>query len=189
VSKSKDKTAQKGTTKVVPEPKPKFAPLVVDNDPKRQAEMREKLITRLGDDYKIDNLDRAILSLMAQYPSITQEEIAKACGMNRSAIAKRVNKPAFKTAMNEFNKGILQVLIEAQSDAIKQMRKLVNATDIDNDTRIAAARVILSPLNRMEQNTPPPMNIIYTVQFGEGGQLVRTAKPLDPSRVLEVSAG
>lgn len=162
---------------------PKHPKIDIEGTPE---EVREKVLKGLGDDFHIDNLDRAILTIMARYPSATQTAIAEATGYSRGNISVRMAKPAFKAAQNEMNKSILQTLMDAQTDAVKEMRKIV-LHNPDPELKIAAARVLLAPLSRIEQGAPVSQNITYAVRFGDGGQLIRESRIMDHQRLIEVS--
>ena len=140
-------------------------------------QLQAKIVANIDEKYRLDNLDRAIITTMMRYPSLSVKEIAESMGYTRTWISQRVNRPAFKAAMTEVRKGVMELLIDAQSEAIRRLKK--ELANEDPNIAISAAKALLAPLVRAEQNnTNIHQNLVYAVRFGEGGQLIRDVRTM-----------
>lgn len=160
-------------------------PLKFDQNATAQ-QVADRMVQRLGAEFQMDNVDRAIIGLMNQYPSITQTQIAEALGYSRTSITHRVNRTAFKQAMAEIQKGVAELLIDVQIKALKKIRLLLESSN--DEVVLGAAKLALAPLAKAEQAGTVNHNMVYAVQFGEGGQLFRDTRLMKPAEQFIDSA-
>lgn len=145
-------------------------------------DIQKTLVANLDEAYRLDNLDRAIISVMMRFPGIAVHEIATSLGYSRPWISERMNRPGFKAAMSDIQKSVMEHLVEGQIEAIKRLKKEVHNDDAE--IAINAAKALLAPLAKASENgssnTNIYQNLVYAVKFGEGGQLIREIRPMAP---------
>ena len=140
-------------------------------------ETQAKITSQLDAAYKLDNVDRAVISLMMQYPGITTSELAKSMGYSREWMSTRLNRPGFKAAMTEIRKSVMDLLVDAQTAAIRRLKK--ETQNPDAELAIAASKALLMPLARAENvSASIQQHLVYAVKFGEGGQLYKEIRPM-----------
>lgn len=166
-----------------------------ENDPKSIA---EKIVRKLGAEFQLDDVDKAVIAVMNRFPGATTEQLAQTIGYSTSGMSKRINRPAFKQAMEEMKKGVLELLVDVQVSALRKLKKIIES-DPDVANVLQATRQALMPLGRNEAQSPMQQNLVFSVRFGDDGQLfkdVRVMKPEDQlvnprkiaQRVIDVSA-
>lgn len=96
--------------------------------------------------HELDELDRRIIQIISENPSITDEEIRKIPGITlaRSAVNARRQNPEFKRVIAELFKPAKKILEEAQPEAARVMRKLLR--NEDGYLKVKAAAQILKPV-------------------------------------------
>lgn len=90
---------------------------------------------------ELDTLDKAIIQLKIENPSISNIELGKRLEVHRDTIAKRLKKLKVQQSINEYQKTALQVLIDAQSEAARRLRTIMRTGKEENAVR--ACREIL----------------------------------------------
>ena len=110
---------------------------------KANNKIEEALLNSVGGDYEFDIADYAILQLVIQYPSISQAQIAKQIGFKaRQTVAKRMRKESFKTALSEYNKSVFDKLVDTQTIAATELRKILQ-TSKDESVKIRGIKLSL----------------------------------------------
>jgi len=88
---------------------------------------------------EIDDLDKAIIRLTIE--GIRPGDIAERLGRGRTTVSKRLNKYKVQQAIKELQKNALQILLESQTDAARELRRILKTGTDEN--KIKAAREIL----------------------------------------------
>ena len=87
----------------------------------------------------LDELDKAIIRLKLE--GVKDIDIADKLERNRQTIGRRLKKVKVQKAIDEFQKNALQILIDTQSDAARELRRILKTGTDDN--KIKAAKEIL----------------------------------------------
>ena len=87
----------------------------------------------------LDELDKAIIRLKLE--AVKDIDIADKLERNRQTIGRRLKKVKVQKAIDEFQKNALQILIDTQSDAARELRRILKTGTDDN--KIKAAKEIL----------------------------------------------
>jgi hypothetical protein len=94
--------------------------------------------------YELDEVDKKILRLKLEYPSMSHSEIGTIVGLNRKAVAVRINKSAWQEAFNDFHTPA-KSLLEKEADRLT--RKYLKLCDsIDQKVAERATRAVLVSL-------------------------------------------
>ncbi len=99
--------------------------------------MQEQTKTDILDE--LDELDKAIIRFKIE--GLKDVEIAEKTERHRSTIATRLKKVKVQQAIQELQKTALQILIDTQSDAARELRRILKHGSDEN--KIKAAREIL----------------------------------------------
>jgi hypothetical protein len=99
------------------------------------------------DKYELDGVDRIMLKQLVQYPNTTQVELGQLVSLTKQAVNARVNKPAFKAALNDVLGSTEEHLKEAARRAARRLKKLVD----HDDPEIAAPFVKMALANHLTQ--------------------------------------
>lgn len=92
---------------------------------------------------ELDEIDREIIRLKVETPSITNTEIAKIVGHNRNLIADRIEDHNLDKYIREAQETALQILIDGQTEAAQVLIKIVKSDNEKTTDRINAAKEIL----------------------------------------------
>lgn len=141
-------------------------------------EIRRKIETLLT----LTDTQKAILSLKVRHPSISVQELADRLGMSKAWISELTTSIAFRTAMAEYTRSLMDVLVDAQTEAVKLLKRELKNSDAQ--IAISAAKALLMPLGRMEASPAVQQNIVYSVRFGDDGQLIRGMQQMKPDEFI-----
>lgn len=125
------------------------------------------------DEYKLDNLDRAMINILLEFPAITNEDLGKQVGLKYDATMRRRKRPAFDKAWERAVEPVEDILRRALPIAA---RRLLELTKCD-DKRIAyeAAKTLLGPiLNRVTVDHNVQTMKVFKTEVRSDGALVRT---------------
>lgn len=125
---------------------------------------------RQADKWRIDELDRVIIKHLVEYPNTTQKELAKVANLSMSGIRHRINRPAFKKAMEDLHAKTEEIFLKAQTLAARRLMKLIQS---DDDTiALRACNMALQPMiNKATIDVNQSIEKVYRVRFGEQGQM------------------
>lgn len=130
--------------------------------------------------YKLDEVDYQILQILLKMPGATQDKIGAELGYSRSVIGKRTRRPAFKAAIIEHTKKAVDHCEEVQAAAMRRLKALIS--NHDPEVALKAVKLALQPFfNTVNINSSNIDEIIYRVQFGDGGTLFQTKEELKAS--------
>lgn len=104
-------------------------------DPKQQEEIKSR--------YELDNIDMLMLKHLSKYPTTTATELSAIVGLQRSAVSKRLAKPAFKRALDDVMADTKEVMKRNALAAARRLGKLINSKD--DSTALNAIKVALTP--------------------------------------------
>jgi len=110
------------------------------------SKLQEK-IDQVRDRYELDYVDRTLIKYLIQFPAITQRELGTIVNLTYQAVSVRVNKPAFKAAINDVTGTTEDNLKEAARRASRRLKKLVD----HDDPEIAAPFVKMALANHLTQ--------------------------------------
>jgi len=79
----------------------------------------------IADSYELNALDRRIVQLLAQYPDITNADIAREVNLTPQTVVKRRRKPAMQAALADLTKTTEAHLREAAQLAARRLKALV----------------------------------------------------------------
>lgn len=77
----------------------------------------------------IDGIDRKIIKIKVENPSISLEVLAKEVGICRENVTKRLNKDGVQQAIKDVQQTALDMLLEAQTEAAQKMIELSRSKD------------------------------------------------------------
>lgn len=155
-------------------------------NPDEAKEEAKAILANLPYDMRLDDVDRAIIMLKTKYPGATQKQLAEAIGYSEQGLCKRVNRTAFKQAIAEMGKGVMELLIDAQVSAVRKLKKTIDGSD-DPEVFLSATRQVMTTLARAEQASGIQQNLVFSVRVGEGGQIYREARPMTEADNIEAA--
>jgi hypothetical protein len=168
---------KKKPTKKIEKPKVEEVKAALADEQKQLQETEETLKRKIEAVFKLSDIERAILSIKVRYPSIGLEQLSLTLGYSRQHLSEKMNSPAFKSAMAEYTKNLIDALVDAQCEAVRRLKK--ECQNPDPEIAISAAKALLIPLGRVENNSPAiQQNVVYSVRFGDGGQLYKEMRPM-----------
>lgn len=91
-----------------------------------------------------DEVDRAMLSILANKPSITDRELGVAVGLARETTNRRKNRPAFQAALEDLQLQPLAIFVRNQARAARTLGRLLDSKD--EQVAVRAAIEHLKPL-------------------------------------------
>ena len=136
-------------------------------------------LSRLGE-YHMDDVDKQILRFKLNYPKMRIAVLAKEVGLSTRQIRRRMEKPAFTKAVQEFNESALDQLKGVQAEAMRTIKTLLRSQN--EHIRLAAAKTVLAGLLE-HQGQGPEATITYKVRFGDGGAMFREVMNEAPSTI------
>jgi len=125
------------------------------------------------DEYKLDNVDKAMLNVLIEFPAITNEALGKQVGLKAEMSRQRRIRPAFNKALDRAIEPVEDILRRALPIAA---RRLLELTKCD-DKRIAyeAAKTLLGPiLNRVTVDHNVQTMKVFKTEVRSDGALMRT---------------
>lgn len=78
---------------------------------------------------EIDDIDKELIRLKIENPSITKTALSEKLGVCRENIINRLDKDSVKKAIIELQKGALDILLEGQTKAARKLIKLLDSSD------------------------------------------------------------
>jgi len=93
----------------------------------------------------LDDLDHAIIRL--KIDGVKIKDIAEKLDHARSTISKRLNKFKVQQALNELQKTALQIILDSQPDAAREIRRQLKKGETDRDKREAAKEILKGVLS------------------------------------------
>ena len=94
---------------------------------------------------ELDDLDKAIIRLKIEgYKDVV---IAEKLERHRDTIATRLKKVKVQHAIQELQKTALQILLDSQSDAARELRRQLKHGETDRDKREAAKEILKGVLS------------------------------------------
>lgn len=93
-----------------------------------QAEVLRKIDVYVAERL-LDVVDKQILGLVSQYPSINLTELGKACGMTPSTVSRRMKKPAFREAYDRLTGSTMELLEQNARRAHRRLGALIQHED------------------------------------------------------------
>ena len=125
------------------------------------------------DEYKLDNVDRAMINVLLEFPAITNEDLGKQVGLKPYQARYRRIRPAFDKAWERAVEPVEDILKRALPIAARRMLELTKC----DDKRIAyeAAKTLLGPiLNRVTVDHNIQTMKVFKTEVRSDGALVRT---------------
>lgn len=117
----------------------------------RQAEI-EREIERIRQQWGLDDLDevdRKMLAIKLTQPGISDRELGLLVGLKNTATNVRVNRAAFKRALEDSQLSALAIIARAQTKAAKQLEKALDSPN--EEIALRAATEIMRPTLRKAQ--------------------------------------
>ncbi|MDY6857676.1 MAG: hypothetical protein SWO11_23870 [Thermodesulfobacteriota bacterium] len=78
---------------------------------------------------ELDDIDRRLIELKLQTPSLTYCKLSEIVGVNRFVVSHRMKKNKVKQAINDFHKSALQILLDSQNEAALVLRQQLKSKD------------------------------------------------------------
>ena len=137
--------------------------------------------------YELDEVDKKILRLKLEYPSMSHGEIGTIVGINRRAVAARIKKEAWQNAINDFHTPA-KSLLEKEADRLT--RKYIKLCDsIDQKVAERAMRAVLVSLgilkNKVDIDTFKFEPLVIEVE-SSGRRIIHTDDPKNLPPGIEV---
>lgn len=89
--------------------------------------------TRQNLRFSLDDIDNRILSLILEFPKITDSQIGKEVSLCRQQVNKRKNKPAFQKRLSErlseCQEQVINILLKAKTKAALKLTKHIDSQD------------------------------------------------------------
>lgn len=135
---------------------------------------------RIYDKFNFDDVDKILFATLSRYPETTKTDLADLVGLSRSAVAKRLDKPAFRRAMEEFLGTLEEHICRVQLAAIRRLGALVQSKDEKvalDACRFALTRVLGAEGggSKLPEGITPAgaRAVIFRTIIGETGGLLR----------------
>jgi DNA-binding Lrp family transcriptional regulator len=128
----------------------------------------------------IDEIDKKLMMHLTNFPEASLAELARAVGMTKSGVRKRMLRPIFKKFLVQLRERTEDVIVRGQRAAALKLIKLCSSAN----ERIAleAAKVLLNPLlNKSTTEHKFSKELIFRSQIGSQGQLQQ--------EVIDIQAG
>ena len=93
----------------------------------------------------LDEIDKAIIKFKLE--GVTNVDIADKLGKHRDTIGKRLDKIKVQHAIKELQKNALQILLDSQSDAARELKRQLKHGETDRDKREAAKEILKGVLS------------------------------------------
>ena len=93
----------------------------------------------------LDELDKVIIRYKLE--GLNNNDIAIRTEKHRETIAKRLKKVKVRQALNELQKTALQILLDSQSDAARELKRQLKHGETDRDKREAAKEILKGVLS------------------------------------------
>lgn len=106
---------------------------------------------------ELDELDKAIIRLKVE--GFKDTEISEKLEKHRGTIYKRLKKVKVQQAINELQKTAIQILLDTQSDAARELRRIVKHGSDEN--KIKAAKEILKGVLSDKVDVTGGVSIVY----------------------------
>ena len=78
---------------------------------------------------ELDDIDRRLIELKLQTPSLTYCKLSELVGVNRFVVSHRMKKNKVRQAINDFHKSALQILLDSQNEAALVLRQQLKSKD------------------------------------------------------------
>jgi hypothetical protein len=136
-------------------------------DPKQQEELKSR--------YELDNIDMLMLKHLSKFPATNATELAGIVGLQRSAVSKRMAKPAFKRALDDALATTKDVMQRNALLAARRLTKLIQSED--TTVAINAIKIALTPFvqKMLAEETQAVVPVIrtYETTVAPDGSLVQ----------------
>jgi hypothetical protein len=140
-------------------------------------EKEEQRLIAKDDPYEIDRLDRSILQLFVDHPTIKNTEVAKKLGICVTTIRNRKAKPAYKKAYSDLMSTSDELLKRAQKMAARRLLTFIK--DPDKKFALDAMKVALSQMPQ-KREIEVKEEIIFQTRVGNQGQLMQEVIVIEP---------
>ena len=97
--------------------------------------------------YKLSRTDKKVFHLLIEHPELTQIEVAEKLNMTPHWICKRIGKPGFQQALNDFETEWVQIILRGK---YKAARKLLLLIDCKNSMVSLRACEDILQLNKVD---------------------------------------
>ena len=138
---------------------------------------------------KLDNIDLAILSLIAEHPTWSDKMIGCSLRMSGETVRQRQRKPAFMQAMVEQQATLKDLIILGQETAIRKLIEI--ARGHDKGYALQACRILSFPAYAAAahklgfgQGAAPGEAMLFQTRIGGGGQVLREQSDLPSIDVI-----
>lgn len=123
--------------------------------------------------YNLDEIDRQIMKIKIQYPTITNQEIADIVGVDSQQVVNyRINRPGFQSAFAEVTATTEEHMRTAANQAARRLKRLVN--DDDKQVALQAIKMALHQyLNKAELTVTAKPAMVFRSTIAPDGSLIQ----------------
>lgn len=133
---------------------------------------------------KMDSVDLAILSIMAEHPTWSDRMIGAALRLTGQSVCARKNKPSFLQALVEQQATLKDLIILGQETAIRTLISIARGTD--RALALQACRILSFPAyaaaaQKLGMGTGGGGDepVVFQSRIGSGGQVLREQRALE----------
>lgn len=135
----------------------------------------------VGGIYSLDEIDKKLLRLKIKYSQISYKDMSDAVGITMPAVQKRIEKPAFKHALEEYNRPRGKLFEDIDRAALKALEGLLS--DSDKLIRLKAIEIymrhIAGPQMVVNNNVQTQVTKVYKTTVQPDGTLLQQVLDLE----------
>jgi len=145
--------------------------------------VKETRLSDIGNRYLLDDYDKKLLRLRVRYTEISLKDLGAEVKLSVSAVSERMDKPAFKIALEEYNIPLDKLFEKSVNKAYNTLLALMN--DTDPQVRLKAASIVLQrfcgPTTVVNQSVENKTNVVkvYRTTIEPDGSLLGRVMDLE----------
>jgi len=138
-------------------------------------------VKKLKADYTPTSMDDKMLAFIYKFPDAPLRAIAAHVGLSSSGVHQRIKRPAFQKRLKDMRADVAGLLNRAKLMAIRRLMELTQSKD-ESIALKACLGTLQSELagEGLAKFAEAGGQIVYAVQFGEGGQIFNSTIKIPP---------